>query len=59
LTIFGEKNDPLHFQPQWNARFADTRQVIVPGGHHFPMCDDPVLVADAIHTWHHDNFPES
>jgi pimeloyl-ACP methyl ester carboxylesterase len=51
LTIFGEKNDPLHFQPQWKSQFANTRQVVVPDGHHFPMCDDPDLVARSIRTW--------
>jgi pimeloyl-ACP methyl ester carboxylesterase len=51
LTIFGEKNDPLHFQPQWKSRFANTRQLVVSNGHHFPMCDDPDLVAQSIRTW--------
>ena len=48
LTIFGERNDPLHFQPQWKERFPDTTGVVVPRGNHFPMCDAPPLVADAI-----------
>src|SRR5262249_4600732 len=26
LTIFGERNDPLGFQPQWKARFPAARQ---------------------------------
>lgn len=51
LTIFGEKNDPLGFQPQWAARFADITQVEVAGGNHFPMCDDPTLVSTAIRSW--------
>ncbi|MDY7106320.1 MAG: alpha/beta hydrolase [Actinomycetota bacterium] len=52
LTVFGSRNDPLGFQPRWAERFDDVTAVEVPGGNHFPMCDDPVLVADAITTWH-------
>lgn len=47
-TIFGERNDPGHFQEHWLERFPDTTQLVVPGGYHFPMCDDPELVAGAI-----------
>ena len=53
LTIFGENNDPLGFQPAWAERFARIEQFEVPNGSHFPMCDDPGLVANAIRTWHH------
>lgn len=52
LTVFGEKNDPLGFQQAWAERFARIEQVEIPKGNHFPMCDDPVLVADAIRSWH-------
>lgn len=52
LTVFGEKNDPLGFQPAWAERFAGTEQVDVPNGNHFPMCDDAGLVAAAIRSWH-------
>jgi len=51
LTIFGEHNDPLKFQPQWKARFPGARQVIVRKGNHFPMCDAPDFVADEIRRW--------
>jgi haloalkane dehalogenase len=51
-TVFGERNDPLRFQPRWKERFPDARQVVVPRGYHFPMCDDPVLVADAVRSNH-------
>ena len=51
LTIFGEHNDPLHFQPQWKARFPTATQIVVPRGFHFPMCDDPHLVSAAIAEW--------
>ena len=54
LTIFGEQNDPLGFQPQWKRLFPDCRQVVVPKGNHFPMCDDPDLVANAIRRWYRD-----
>lgn len=52
LTIFGERNDPLGFQPQWKQMFPDARQVVVAKGNHFPMCDDPDLVANTIRAWH-------
>lgn len=48
LTVFGERNDPLHFQPKWAERFDDVTQVEIVGGNHFAMCDDPDLVAEAI-----------
>jgi len=54
LTIFGERNDPLGFQPKWKRLFPDSRQITIPKGNHFPMCDDPDLVTDAIRAWHHD-----
>ncbi len=52
LTIFGARGDPLRFQPKWAARFADITQLEVPKGGHFPMCDDPDLVAETLTTWH-------
>jgi len=52
LTIFGEHNDPLRFQPQWKARFPAAHQVIVRKGNHFPMCDAPDFVADEIRRWY-------
>ena len=52
LTIFGERNDPLGFQPQWKRLFPNAQQVVVVKGNHFPMCDDPELVARTIRTWH-------
>jgi haloalkane dehalogenase len=54
LTIFGERNDPLGFQPRWKQMFSDARQVVVTKGNHFPMCDDPDLVAASIRAWHRD-----
>jgi haloalkane dehalogenase len=48
LTIFGERNDPLGFQPHWKKLFPEAQQVVVSKGNHFPMCDDPDLVAASI-----------
>jgi pimeloyl-ACP methyl ester carboxylesterase len=53
LTIFGDRNDPLGFQPQWKRLFPEAQQVVIPNGNHFPMCDDPIFVAKTISTWHH------
>jgi pimeloyl-ACP methyl ester carboxylesterase len=55
LTIFGERNDPFSFQSRWKLLFPDARQVVVPDGHHFPMCDDPTLVATTIKSWYRDS----
>jgi pimeloyl-ACP methyl ester carboxylesterase len=54
ITIFGERNDPLGFQPRWKALFPDAPQVVVAKGNHFPMCDDPELVANTIRSWHQE-----
>ena len=56
LTIFGEHNDPLGFQPRWRQMFPDLCRVVVPNGNHFPMCDDPDLVANTIRSWHRDRI---
>ena len=55
LTIFGERNDPLGFQPRWKQLFPDSRQVVVNKGNHFPMCDDPDLVAASIREFTRSN----
>lgn len=54
LTVFGERNDPLDFQPRWRERFPEARRLVVPGGLHFPMCDAPELVAESVATWHRE-----
>lgn len=54
LTIFGERNDPVGFQPQWKQMFPEARQVVVAKGNHFPMCDDPDLVANTIRAWYRE-----
>lgn len=55
ITIFGERNDPLGFQPRWKELFPHTRQVVIAKGNHYPMCDDPDLVANSIRAWHRDS----
>jgi haloalkane dehalogenase len=52
LTIFGERNDPFHFQQEWKRRFPDATQLVIRQGNHFPMCDDPAFVARAIDEWY-------
>ncbi|HYL58083.1 MAG TPA: alpha/beta fold hydrolase [Candidatus Acidoferrales bacterium] len=54
ITIFGERNDPLGFQPRWKQLYPELRQIVVPKGNHFPMCDAPDLVADSIREWHRE-----
>ena len=51
LTIFGQFNDPLRFQPRWKALFPTARQLKVRRGNHFPMCDDPEMVAGALRSF--------
>jgi pimeloyl-ACP methyl ester carboxylesterase len=48
LTIFGQFNDPPRFQRRWRALNPNVHQVKVPRGNHFPMCDNPELVASAL-----------
>jgi pimeloyl-ACP methyl ester carboxylesterase len=51
LTIFGQHNDPFHFQRTWRELYPTARQVVVPKGNHFPMTDDPTLFTTAIRDW--------
>jgi haloalkane dehalogenase len=57
LTVFGERNDPGKFQPRWQALFPAAEQVIVAKGNHFPMCDNPAFVAEAIRRFHAERLP--
>lgn len=52
MTIFGQHNDPLRFQPKWKALFSNAEQIVIAKGLHFPMCDAPETVAAAIASWH-------
>jgi haloalkane dehalogenase len=51
LTVFGELGDHFRFQRQWRRRRPDLTRCVVRRGLHFPMCDDPTLVADQLHRW--------
>jgi len=59
LTIFGERNDPLGFQPHWRVVFPAARQVVIPKGNHFPMCDAPDVVAEEIRRWHNEQVKQT
>jgi pimeloyl-ACP methyl ester carboxylesterase len=52
LTIFGSRNDPFGFQAEWKRRMPQASEMVLSGGNHFPMCDDPELVARTIRDWH-------
>ncbi len=52
LTVFGEHNDPFGFQARHAETFADHTAVMVEGGNHFPMTDDPDLFAASVRSWH-------
>lgn len=52
LTVFGERNDPFGFQARIGERFADHEDVVVARGNHFPMMDDPEVVARSVRDWH-------
>ena len=52
LTIFGSRNDPFGFQAEWKRRVPHASELVLAGGNHFPMCDDPGFVARAILDWH-------
>ena len=51
LTVYGEKNDPFGFQARFREYFSDVSEMVIPGGNHFPMCDDPGGVAERITDW--------
>lgn len=48
VTVFGERNDYLGFQAKWAERLDDLEQIEIPKGNHFPMCDAPTVVTEAI-----------
>jgi haloalkane dehalogenase len=52
LSIYGENNDPFGFQDRVAGTWPDHEGIIVEGGNHFPMMDDPALFADSISDWH-------
>jgi pimeloyl-ACP methyl ester carboxylesterase len=52
LTVFGQLGDYFFFRRRWRALRPDLTEAVVPWGLHFPMSDNPALVAEAIHGWH-------
>jgi pimeloyl-ACP methyl ester carboxylesterase len=54
LTILGERNDPFPFQHRSKELFPGADQLLVAKGNHFPMCDAPGFVVEAIRSWHAD-----
>jgi haloalkane dehalogenase len=53
LLVFGGESPQLKdgFRDRWTALFPEARLLVIEGGHHFPMADDPDLTAEAIRTW--------
>lgn len=51
ITIFGRFGDYFRFQRQWRNRHPHPTQEVVPSGLHFPMCDNPALVARQLDRW--------
>jgi pimeloyl-ACP methyl ester carboxylesterase len=53
LLVYGAKSPAIKagFPDRWKERFPDARLLLLDGGHHFPMADDPDLVARAIRGW--------
>ena len=58
LLVFGDDSPTYkeRFPAAWMARFPRARLVLVEGGHHFPIADDPDLVAGAIRSWWHESI---
>jgi pimeloyl-ACP methyl ester carboxylesterase len=52
LTVFGQLGDYFFFRRRWRALRPDLSEAVVPWGLHFPMADNPALVAGQIHAWH-------
>jgi pimeloyl-ACP methyl ester carboxylesterase len=55
LLAFGSKSPTVRerFPGRWAKSLPSARLVMVEGGHHFPMNDDPDLVAEAMRNWWH------
>jgi hypothetical protein len=52
LTVFGQLGDYFRFRRRWRAVRPDLTKAVVPWGLHFPMSDNPALVAEVTHAWH-------
>lgn len=51
LAVFGAWDDYLRFGRQWRRLLPDVTSHKVPRSFHFPMNDNPQLVAEAITSW--------
>ena len=59
LTVFGSANDPFGFQLRHAKTFGDHTGLVVQGGNHFPMMDDPDQVATVLARWHREKLGAS
>jgi haloalkane dehalogenase len=57
LTVFGGWGDYLRFRRQWRQRLPELTEVSIPRGIHFPMDDNPPMVAAAIAALHGVSVP--
>ena len=51
VTIFGRLGDYFRFQKQWRTHHPNVVQHTIRSGLHFPMCDNPALVARQLDGW--------
>lgn len=54
IRVFGESNEDavqVGWQDRVRAAFPRGRHLRVPGANHFPLADEPELVADEIVAW--------
>jgi len=52
LSIYGARNDPFGFQARFRQFLPHIEEMVIEGGNHFPMADDPDGVAHRIADWH-------
>ena len=57
LLVYGQRNDPFGFRVRFKSMFPEASEYIVPGGNHFPMCDDPAGIATALRQWWGETHP--
>jgi len=51
LSIFGRWGDYGRFRKAWRRHLPVLHEITVPASLHFPMNDNPAMVADAIASW--------
>lgn len=59
LTVFGQFGDYFRFRRRWRRLWPAMTERAVPWGLHFPMADNPELVAETLRDWHVDNVAGS